>query len=210
MSTSNDLPVAVLGFLRTDRPGEWQPSSEIDLAEAVATNVGQPYGCHVSTPQKAIWQRTATHFSFLDLQAVFRPKAAIGLRGKSNCRTLPIPGSAFVLVRVTSESARQVILEVGSQDQLDVHLNGKQIAGLNRPFPAVWDTETVTLDLAEGVNDVVLRTALARKINWSVWVLSLRLLETDGSPATGLVFDDFPALERTPERWREPDPFRGT
>jgi hypothetical protein len=137
------------------------------------------------------------------LQAVYRPKTTLELKGLSNSKSLPVGASVFCLVRAKAEAKRKVVLEVGFLDKLDVTVNGRSAARLSRDFPAVWDTERVELTLSAGVNDIVLRTTKDRGIQYSVWVLSIRLLEEDGSPARGLTLDTFEGVPDAPERWRE-------
>ena len=115
--------------------------------------------------------------------------------------------SVFALVRVRCHKARTVALRVGFLDKLDVYVGGRKVAAGRREFPAVWDVESFEIDLAQGVNDVILRTTKDRPIQYSVWVLSLAFFESDGSPAARPTFDDFAALPDAPERWREPWPF---
>ena len=207
MRMDAEIPVALLGPFQDDIPGEWTPVEQIGLDAAVATNLTRPYGVFPEKPETVFWQRTSTRMRFLDLQAVYRPKCAMELRGYGNGKSLPMHASVFALMRVRSEHARTVTLRVGFLDKLDVTVGGKKVAAKERAFPAVWDVESFEIDLREGVNDVILRTTKDRPIQYSVWVLSLAWFESEGTPADGLTFDDFPTLPDAPERWREPWPF---
>lgn len=207
LSTGDEIPVTVLGPFRDDAPGEWTVPAKIDLAETPPTNLGRPYGEHLETPETVYWQRTGTHTRFLDLQAVYRPKTTMELRGFSNGKSLPVHASVFALMRVRVDKARKAFLKVGFLDRLDVILNGRKVASLDRSFPAVWDTETVEVALDAGVNDVVLRTTKDRSIQYSVWVLWMSFVDSHGGPDAGVTFEGFPDLRAGPERWRDEWPF---
>ncbi len=197
------LPVAVLGPMKPGDNGPWRPDRTLDLAADYATDIEQPFGDVVRPPWRIRWRRTAARSGFLDLAAIHRPKAALRARGLWNYRHVPFSSASTQLIRLKLPRARKLLLRLGFEDRIAVWHNGRRVADLNRPDPALWGTVDVPLSLAAGRHDIVLACAHERWCHWSAWGIYLRFLTPAGKPVDDLAFDPFESLDPTPERWRE-------
>ena len=202
---AGDIPVAVLGPMKP-RSDRWSPDQPVKLDQVIAGDIEQPYGDVVRPPWNIRWRRSGARGGFLDLAAIHRPKAALRARGLWNYRHIPFSSASCQLIRVKLPRARKLTLRLGFEDRVAVWLNGRKLADMNHPDPALWATEDVSLKLAAGVNDIVLECSHERWCHWSAWGIYVRFLTPAGKPADDLAFDPFKSLDATPERWREKFP----
>ncbi len=201
LDIGQDLPAAVLGIFPFARAGRWTPAEEVDLGASYPA-VEQPFGNQFRAPFLARWERAGLRGGFLDLSAIYRPKARLRERGLWNYRHIPTGSCACVLLRVKALAPVSVPVTVGFEDTLEVWLNHRVAAAWNRPDPQCWDTERTVLALDAGWNDVVLCATQDRLIRWSAWSIFFR-----PDPGEDLEFEPFSALPENPERWTEPEAF---
>lgn len=210
LAFTNDYPVAVLGpYLHGDTAKTsppWRPDQPIDLAARYETNIKQPYGDVVRAPYEIYWRRSNFRGGFLDLAAIHRPKGLLRPRGLWNHRNLPVHTSTAICLSLKAIKACSMTLRLGFEDRLDVWLNTKQQATLDRPSPKHWSTQDVVLQLPAGSCNLVIEHTNDRPTRWSSWGLFVAFLNEQGKCIFDLPMDTFETLDPTPERYRDPWP----
>ena len=72
-----------------------------------------------------------------------------------------------------------LLLKIGSDDQVKVYLNGKEILRSARPRALTADEDVVGVNLKQGTN-VLLLVVINERLDWSACA---RVTERDGQPA---------------------------
>jgi tetratricopeptide (TPR) repeat protein len=96
---------------------------------------------------------------------------------------------AYAFARVHSAQETQAQLRVGSDDDVKVWLNGKEVLSRNVGRTAVIDQDIVPVNLKEGTNEILLKVC-NRTVGWG---FHLRITDSQGRPLEGLKY--IPAAE---------------
>lgn len=83
---------------------------------------------------------------------------------------------------VAPEDLKDVVMKTGSDDQMKVYLNGKEVFKFAEPRPADKDQDSTTVSLRKGVNVLVIKV-VNEKMDWSACV---RFTDKDGKPVPKL------------------------
>jgi len=104
--------------------------------------------------------------------------------------------AGYAFTTVISESDKDAVLAVGSNSQMKIFLNGKNIYSTNDSRNAVPDQDTIKIKLKKGSNDIIVRVlnthtnlglAFFGVIKWQ-WGFYARLLEADGHQMTDIKY----------------------
>jgi tetratricopeptide (TPR) repeat protein len=96
---------------------------------------------------------------------------------------------AYAFARVHSAQETQAQLRVGSDDDVKVWLNGKEVLSTNVARVAVIDQDIVSVNLKEGTNEILLKVCNRA----GGWGFHLRITDSQGRPLEGLGY--IPAAE---------------
>ncbi len=175
------IPVAVLGPFAgaIDMATPIEGMERIDTNRGMLTNYMLPYGDVIpdETNRAVNWRPAETVLSWLDLDAILKPK----MPGPRGVQALP-DTIAFVLLRVQSASATTREMRIGHDDAVRIWLNGKptgDIAPRNG-----FTLDTASLPLNSGANEILIKAANTWNTNWAAFALALSF-----NDASGLTFD---------------------
>lgn len=189
---SEQIPVALIGpFAGTiDLPNPLDGLHPLPVGTPLLTNYGRPFMNTVpnETNRRISWLRSVTSLSWLDLEAIYKPK----MIGVGTVQSMP-GAVAFVLVRINSSATQDATLRIGHDDGVRAWLNGKPIATLKSE--SRFDLGSVKIRLDRGTNNVLLKVANDWNTNWAAFAVSLSL-EVE-SPVQFYPFDNLPnAIQR--------------
>ncbi len=208
LALAGDIPVAILGPAMKNGTLPWNPTQPVDPDTEYPTDVQQPHADVAGPPWTVRWRRTQVRAGFIDLAASLRPKVMLRQRGLWNYRHLPRPTWCYLLIRVTANQHRNVVLRIGFEDEVRVWHRGRLAGALNRPEPAPWGWNDILLCLGQTgeADEIVIGASQERLARWSAWGLYIGFFEPDESRVPGLAFETFDALPPTADRWHEPWP----
>lgn len=121
-------------------------------------------------PAKAVWRKAAGEADGrLDLNREFR--------GNNRC--------AYLRCQVLVPADTSAVLAVGSDDGVNVWLNGTVVHDKNVPRPFTWGEDTIPVKLAKGPNQLLLKVTQGG----GDWMANARLRAPDGTLLDGLNVD---------------------
>lgn len=85
---------------------------------------------------------------------------------------------AYAFTTITSPEERDVLMRIGSDDQIKVWLNGEQVFTYSQTRPAAIDQDTVQVTLKPGRNTILIKLCE----EGGDWGFYLRFTDTDGNP----------------------------
>lgn len=182
----DQIPLAVIGPFAgpIDAPNPLDGIFPVKLDTGMLTNYPLPFKNTIPTNEnrRVSWESAQTHLSWIDLEAIYKPKMP-GIRlVQALPRTL-----AYVLIRVQSDTAQDATLRIGHDDPLRVWLNGKPVGNFDETRGFVLENAALKLD--NGANEVLLKVANEWNGNWAAFAASLSF-----EAEAPLHFDSFDAL----------------
>ena len=122
---------------------------------------------------KARWEKVTdgTEDGYVDFQEIFDPDQLT---------------VAYAWTKVIAEEAGEVQLRTGSDDQIKVWLNGKEVISYAELRGAQPDQDIATVTLNEGENQILVKVC-NDEMGWGFY---LRITQNDGGALEGLRFSD--------------------